>query len=277
MADLPFVAAAAQLTSKTSIDENLTTCARLAADAAARKAKLLVLPECFAFIGETIEARHAIAERLDTSAPGPILKALVEIAKTYQMWIVAGGLPEATDEVGPELAYNTCLVLSPAGEITCRYRKIHLFDVDIPGKAQFKESSFTTAGEDVVVAETALAKLGLTICYDVRFPELYRKLASQGAQILLVPAAFTAHTGEAHWHTLLRARAIENQCFVIAAGQVGQHNKKRETYGHSLIIDPWGETLAECKQGVGLAVAEVDPGRLSAVRERMPCHQHRVL
>jgi predicted amidohydrolase len=273
----PFLAAAAQLTATDDLAANLTTCRRLAGDAAARGVKLLVLPECFAFLGASEGDKLAIAETLDPAHPGPILACLVEIAARHRLWVVAGGLPERL-EGEPGKAGNTCVVVSPAGELAARYRKIHLFDVAIPGKAEFRESNTTAAGRELVTVDTPLGKLGLSICYDLRFPELYRALTLQhGAEIVVVPAAFTAHTGAAHWHVLLRARAIENQCFVVAAGQVGQHNPKRATYGHSLIVDPWGEVAAELPTGTGLAVAEIDLARLAKVRAEMPCHAHRVL
>ncbi|MEM9493476.1 MAG: carbon-nitrogen hydrolase family protein, partial [Myxococcota bacterium] len=165
-----------------------------------------------------------------------------------------------------------------AGEIAALYRKIHLFDIDIPGRAVLRESATTAPGSSLVSVETPLARIGLSVCYDLRFPELYRELTVRhGAQILVVPAAFTAYTGAAHWHTLLRSRAIENQCYVIAAGQFGRHNEKRESYGHSLVIDPWGEIVAEVAEGEGMAVAEVDLDHLEQTRQRMPCLDHQVL
>jgi predicted amidohydrolase len=273
----PFLAAAAQLTATDDLAGNLTTCRRLAGDAAARGVRLLVLPECFAFLGASEGDKLAVAETLDPAHPGPILACLFEIATRHRLWLVAGGLPERL-EGEPGKAGNTCVVVSPAGELAARYRKIHLFDVAIPGKAEFRESNTTAAGRELVTVDTPLGRLGLSICYDLRFPELYRALTlAHGAEIVVVPAAFTAHTGAAHWHVLLRARAIENQCFVVAAGQVGQHNPKRATYGHSLIVDPWGEVVAELPTGAGLAVAEIDLARLAKVRAEMPCHAHRVL
>jgi predicted amidohydrolase len=272
-----FAAAAAQLTSTDDLEENLTTCRRLAGDAAGQSVKLLVLPENFAFLGTHERDKLAVAEILDAASPGPIAATLIELARLHQMWIVGGGLPEKVPGEDGERAYNTAVVVSPGGEMVARYRKIHLFDIAIPGKAEFKESRCTAPGAAVVVAETGLARLGLSICYDLRFPELYRELALGGAEALLVPAAFTAHTGAAHWHTLLRARAIENQSYVIAAAQVGRHNPRRETYGHSLIVDPWGEVIAEVERGVGLAVAPIDLGELDRRRVEMPCFEHRVL
>lgn len=268
-----FVAAAAQLCASDDVAANLAVCRALAAEAAGRGAALFALPECFSFIGKRMGDRLAIAERLDQ--PGPILRAVREMAREHRLWVVAGGLPEAASE---SKTFNTCLVVDPSGETRAVYRKIHMFDVHIPGRAELRESASTEVGGDVVVADTPWARLGLSICYDVRFPELYRDLAvDRGAEILLVPSAFTAHTGAAHWHTLLRARAIENQCFVIAPAQHGRHSTARASFGHTLIIDPWGTVLAELPEGDGLAVAEIDLGELARVRTEMPCHSHRVL
>lgn len=277
-----FTAAAAQLTSTEDLDRNLATCRELAGEAAKKSARLFVLPENFAFLGRHERDKMDVAERLEPAHPGKILSFLVEVARDHEMWVVAGGLPERLEEVTKggekEKAYNTELVISPDGEIAARYRKIHLFDVAIPGKAELRESDATAAGAEVVVAETELANLGLSICYDLRFPELYRHMTSDlGAEILLVPAAFTAHTGAAHWHVLLRARAIENQCYVVAAAQTGRHNPRRESYGHSLIIDPWGTVIAEVEEGTGLAVADIDLAELDRRRRQMPCLEHRVL
>jgi deaminated glutathione amidase len=271
------IAAAAQLTSTDDVPKNLATARDLAARAGDRGAALLVLPECFAFIGRSLAERVAVAEVLDEAGPGPILEALLEMARAHRMWVVGGGMPEVVPGEGKR-AYNTAVVVSPEGRLAARYRKIHLFDIDIPGLATFQESAATAPGEGAVAVDTPLGRVGLSICYDLRFPELYRELALDlGSQVLVVPAAFTAHTGAAHWHTLLRARAVENQCYVIAAAQAGRHNEKRESYGHTLIYDPWGELLDEVAEGVGLAVAEIDGGRVEETRRRMPCHQHRVI
>jgi len=282
MGPMRFHAAAAQLTSTDDWQDNLRITRDLAADAAAQGARLFCLPECFAFLGMREGDKFAVAETLDAAAPGPVLGAVLDIASQHQMWVSAGGIAERVENeagAGPvTTAYNTHIVVSPDRRIVAKYRKIHLFDVDIPGKATLRESDSTRAGTEIVAAETDLGTLGLAICYDVRFPELFRTLAvRKHAEILLVPAAFTAHTGAAHWHTLLRARAIENQCWVIAAAQAGRHNERRESYGHSLIIDPWGTVVAEKATGTGLAIAEIDPTKVAETRERMPCHQHQTL
>lgn len=284
MSERRFVAAAAQLTSTADLEANLGLTRELASQAASEGAKLLALPECFAFLGRAERDKFPIAEVLDTTAPGPVLETVVSIAREHRMWVSAGGVAERLEEEAQmpvealSSAYNTHILVSPDGELVARYRKIHLFDVDIPGKATLRESDNTTAGNEIVATETELGTFGLAICYDLRFPELFRMLAVRnGAEVLLVPAAFTAHTGAAHWHTLLRARAIENQCWVVAAAQTGNHNEKRESYGHSIIIDPWGTVVAEVESGTGLAIAEVDIGAIADTRERMPCHAHQTL
>jgi predicted amidohydrolase len=269
-----FTAAAAQLCATDDVAANLAVCRALAEEAARRGAELFALPECFGFLARRPGDRLAVAEHLDR--PGPIVEMVREIARRHGMWVIAGGLPEASPEPGK--TYNTCLVVDPSGETRAVYRKIHMFDVKIPGRAELCESATTAAGSEVVAVDTPLLRLGLSICYDVRFPELYRDLAAErGAEMLLVPSAFTAHTGEAHWHTLLRARAIENQCFVVAPAQHGRHSQARASYGHTLIVDPWGGVLAELPEGDGVAVAEIDPALLARVRGEMPCRAHRVL
>ncbi len=270
-----FTVAAAQLCAGDDVGANLAVCRALGAEAARRGAALFALPECFAFIGRHMTDRLAVAESLDR--PGPILEAVRDMAAEHRMWVVAGGMPERSPR-SESKTYNTCLLVDPGGETRAVYRKLHLFDVQIPGRAELRESSTTEAGDQVVVADTPLARLGLSICYDLRFPELYRDQAvERGAEVLLVPSAFTAHTGLAHWHTLLRARAIENQCFVVAPAQHGRHSQARESFGHTLIIDPWGAVLAELPEGDGVAVAEIDLAVLARVREQMPCQSHRVL
>jgi deaminated glutathione amidase len=275
-----FKAAAVQMCSREDVGANLEACRKLTEQAARDGAQLVVLPECFAFLGKSERDKFAHAEALD-GEPGPILAALQAIARTDGVWLIAGGMPERLPDE-PEGAvsrtYNTAVVLSPEGELRETYRKIHRFDVDIPGGATLRESDTTAAGSELVVSETPLGRVGLSICYDVRFPELYRDLVvRKAAQVIVVPAAFTAHTGKAHWHTLLRARAVENQCFLIAAAQWGKHNDKRESYGHSMIIDPWGTVLAEWPEGDGVCVADIDLAVLDETRRRMPCLEHQAL
>jgi predicted amidohydrolase len=275
MGENRFLAACAQLTSKGDVTDNLRTCARLAAEAAHRGAKLVVLPENFAFLGVHEADKFAVAETVDDERPGPILAALPEAARASGVWIVGGGMPEKSADPGK--VHNTCVVVAPDGRLAATYRKIHLFDVQIPGGAEFQESKTVAPGSDVVVAETPWTRVGLSICYDVRFPELYRALTAAGARVIVVPAAFTLHTGKDHWHALLRARAIENQVYVLAAGQYGRHNEKRVCYGHSMVIDPWGTIVAEAPDREGVIVAEIDLGFQDRVRRELPCLHHRRL
>jgi predicted amidohydrolase len=287
MTNRRFRVAALQMCAGSDLAANLAQCRQRAAEAADRGAALLVLPENFAFIGAAEGDRLAVAEALDPAAPGPILSALADMATRHGLWIVGGGMPEAipasaraglpADALAGK-TYNTCVVLDPAGALVARYRKIHLFDIDLPGRAVHRESRSVAPGGTPVVCPTPLARLGLSVCYDLRFPELYRELVVRGgAQVLLVPAAFTVPTGAAHWHVLLRSRAIENQCYVVAAAQAGQHNERRASYGHTLIVDPWGTILGELAEGEGLVMAEVDLDLVDETRLRMPCLEHQVL
>jgi predicted amidohydrolase len=268
------VVACAQLTSRENLQENLRRCGELVAEAAARGAKLVVLPENFALLAPNEQAKFEVAETL----PGPIVAKLGELAQKHGVWIVGGGMPEKAETEGK--VYNTCVVVDASGKLVASYRKIHLFDIDIPGAqggATFKESATVAQGRAPAVVETPWGKLGLSVCYDLRFPELYRAEAAQGARMIVVPAAFTLHTGKDHWHVLLRARAIENQVFVLAPAQFGKHNEKRTTYGHSLIVDPWGIVIAEMSDREGVALAELDFEHQDKLRREMPCGTHRRL
>jgi deaminated glutathione amidase len=264
--------AAVQMTATDSLASNLTHCAEAIAQCAADRATIVVLPECFAFLGAVEGDKRAAAESLD-EAPGPIFRMLATAASKHSVWIVGGGMPE-TVAGDPSRTFNTAVVVNPFGKLTSRYRKLHLFDVDIPGGAVLKESAGTAAGDQVVTTDIGNVPTGLSICYDVRFPELYREQRVAGAELLLVPAAFTAHTGKSHWHVLLRARAIENQAWVVAAAQTGQHNAKRASYGHSVIINPWGDVVAELADGVGFIAADIDHDAVALRRTQMPCLQH---
>ena len=269
--------AAVQLSSTDDLARNLTTSRRLVAEAAGAGARLVILPECFAFLGRREADKLAIAEALDPARPGPILGMLIEAATEHRAWVIGGGLPEIVPG-DDRRTYNTAAVVSPDGALVAAYRKIHLFDVDIPGGAVLRESDATCAGQERVVVDIDGAKVGLSICYDVRFPELYRALVKQhGAEVVIVPAAFTAHTGRAHWHLLLRARAIEDQVWVVAAAQWGRHNEKRESFGHSLVIDPWGTVVGERPEGDGVVAATLDGATVAKTRQQMPCLEHAVL
>jgi predicted amidohydrolase len=266
---------AVQVRSTDDVGANLATCATLVGEAAQGGAKLVVLPECFAFLGSREGDKLAVAEPLP--AGGKILAALRELATRHGVWIVGGGMPESVPG-DPKRTYNTAAVIDPRGELIAAYRKIHLFDVDIPGGATLRESDATAPGDELVVVEIEGAAVGLSICYDVRFPELYRRLVvDSGAEVLLVPAAFTAHTGAAHWHLLLRARAVEDQAWVVAAAQWGKHNEKRESFGHSLVVDPWGTVAAEKAEGDGVVFADLDGATIAKRRTQMPCLDHAVL
>ena len=267
--------AAIQLCSSDDLAANLATCRRLVDLAAADGARLVVLPECFSFLGRKEGDKLKIAEDLDAS--GPILGMLRELSARHGIWLVGGGTPERIPD-DPTRTYNTALVINPTGELAAHYRKIHLFDVDIPGGPTLRESDATAAGNTLCVVDIAGAPTGVTICYDVRFPELYRALTKDlGAQILLVPAAFTAHTGAAHWHLLLRARAVEDQCWVVAAAQWGQHNEKRASYGHSMIVDPWGQIVGEQADGDGVVIHTLDSATVEKRRTQLPALRHAVL
>src|SRR5688572_8833081 len=266
---------AVQLCSTADLSGNLATCRALVGRAADDGAQLVVLPECFSFLGSREGDKLAIAEAVDR--PGPVLGALRELAAARGVWIVGGGTPELVPG-DPRRAYNTALVIDPRGELVARYRKIHLFDVDIPGGAVLRESDATAPGDEAVVVDIAGARVGLSICYDVRFPELYRALVKdRGADVLMVPAAFTAHTGAAHWHLLLRARAIEDQAWVVAPAQWGRHNEKRESYGHTLVVDPWGTVVDKLATGDGVLMATLHGASVAQRRAQMPCLQHAVL
>jgi predicted amidohydrolase len=267
--------AAIQMRSTDDLEANLGIARTLSAGAAAEGAKLIVLPECFAFLGSREGDKLAVAETLDGT--GPIAKTLRDIATMHGAWVVGGGVPERVPG-DDQRTYNTAIAMAPDGRIAALYRKIHLFDVDIPGGAVLRESDSTRRGDGLVTVEIEGATVGLSICYDVRFPELYRALvAARGAQVLLVPAAFTAHTGAAHWHLLLRARAVENQAWVIAAAQWGKHNERRESFGHSLVVDPWGVVVADREAGDGFVIGELDGATVAKRRTQMPCLEHAVL
>ncbi|KAK6153367.1 hypothetical protein DH2020_013006 [Rehmannia glutinosa] len=236
--------AAAQMTSVNDLSANFTTCSRLVKEAVAAGAKLLCFPENFSYVGAKTGDSLTIAESLD----GPIMKKYCSLAKDSNIWLSLGGFQEKGYD--DSHLRNTHVLIDNSGNIRSTYRKMHLFDVDVPGGAVYKESSFTEAGRDIVTADSPFGRLGLTVCYDLRFPELYQRLRfDHGAEVLLVPAAFTKVTGEAHWEILLRARAIETQCYVIAAAQGGKHSDGRESYGDTLIIDPWGTVIGRYRTG----------------------------
>ena len=265
-----FLLGAVQMTSTADRARNLSTAVRLVEEAADQGARLVGLPENFGFMGRD-EERIAGAETLE----GPTVSALREVARRRRLFVVAGSIAEKVHDPGKTA--NTSVLLGDDGSILASYRKIHLFDVNIPDGARYAESETVLPGDRAVVAATALGRVGLTVCYDLRFPELYRKLAEQGAEIVAIPAAFTLYTGKDHWEVLVRARAVENLCYVMAPAQVGRHSANRVTFGNAMIVDPWGVVLARCAEGEGVCVAPFRRARLAQVRAELPALQHRRL
>jgi len=266
-------AAAVQMVSGTDAAANLAAADRLIGRAAGQGAALVVLPEVFGWLGGGRGERDAIAE---PPGDGPIQAFLGEAARRWGVWLVGGTVLLRSPD---GRAHAASLLLDPQGHVAARYDKIHLFDVSLPDRGEtYRESDYTCPGTRTVCADAAGARVGLTVCYDVRFPELYRALAKAGAQILTVPSAFTASTGAAHWDVLLRARAVENLAFVVAPAQGGRHPNGRETYGHSAIVDPWGTVLA-CRgePGEGVVLARLDLARQAQRRRRFPVLDHRRL
>ncbi|MFO0677733.1 MAG: carbon-nitrogen hydrolase family protein [Polyangiaceae bacterium] len=265
------IAAVVQLTSTEDVKHNLARIKERVAQAAAAGAELVVLPENFAFFGNE-EKKRALAEGLDGPSHGPILATLAELASKHGVDLVGGGMPERSkDHARP---YNTSVHLAPNGAVVARYRKMHLFDVALADGTTLRESNATSPGAGVTITEVGDVKLGMTICYDLRFPELFRALGGEGARIVTVPSAFTVTTGKDHWHVLLRARAIENQVYVLAAAQHGKHPGGRSTYGKSVIVDPWGDVIAQAQEGESLALARLDFAYLDQVRTQLPCLTH---
>jgi len=270
--------AAIQTCSTENVDENLKRCSSLVRAAAAEGAHWVGLPENFAYLGSSRDHKLGIAEELESTAPGPILDTMQKLAQQAKVFLLLGGFPErVTSSDGVVRIGNTSVLLGPDGHVLSRYRKIHLFDVEVPGGQKFRESDDVVPGSDPVLATLPWGMLGLSICYDLRFAELYRTYAAAGARFISVPAAFTKQTGPDHWHVLLRARAIENQAFVIAPAQWGQHGEKRASYGHAVIVDPWGTVISDCSEGEGFAIASLDLEFQDRVRQRLPCLQHRRL
>lgn len=275
--------AAIQMVSTADLDENLDTAARLIAEAKAAGASLALLPEVFAVLEGGPMRPFGEEEGV-----GPIQNFLSEQARHHEIILVGGTIPlvsrpgktkkDADYLISDNRVRPASLVFDAQGNQIARYDKIHLFDVVVADKqASYSESRSYEAGSDIVSVDTEVGRLGLSVCYDIRFPELYRELFSREVDIVTVPAAFTSVTGEAHWEPLLRARAIENQCYVIAAGQGGIHNEKRETWGHSMVIDPWGTVLDKFDKGEGIAIAEIDLDFRHSVCKRMPISEQRKL
>jgi nitrilase len=267
-------AAVIQMVSGADVDANLAQAEELLQRAARDGARLAALPEFFPVIAEDDRAKLACREPFGN---GRIQNFLSGAAKRHGIWIIGGTIP--IDSGDPERVYNSCLLFDDHGACVARYDKIHLFDVqlDTTGAEQYRESATLKPGSAVVAATTPFGSLGLSVCYDLRFPELYRKLLDDDVVMISVPSAFTATTGRVHWETLLRARAVENLCFVIAPAQGGRHYARRTTWGHSMIVDPWGEILCMVESGPGVACAELDFDKLRDLRKNFPALSHRRL
>ena len=261
--------AAIQMISGPEIGENLRKAERLIGQAAEGGARLVVLPEYFPMIGANDAGRLEAAE---SEGSGPIQGFLSGMARRHKIWLVGGSLPLLASR--PDKTRNTCFAYDEQGEQRARYDKIHLFSFE-NGKERYEEGNSIEPGEQVAVCDTPFGKMGLSICYDLRFPELFRKMGE--VDLIVVPAAFTEPTGIAHWEILLRSRAVENQCYVIASAQGGLHPNGRRTYGNSMIIDPWGEMLARMDKGEGIVMAEMELSRIEEVRKALPALRHRKL
>jgi len=267
-----FLVAAVQLSCTSDEAANLASAEVLIRRAADHGAQLVATPENTNFLGPHIDKVER-AQSLD----GPVGSLFSSLAAELGIHLLLGSFNEACD--APGHCYNTSVLFGRDGALLGVYRKIHLFDIDLAGGVQFQESSTVQAGSEVVVVDSTLGRIGLSICYDLRFGELYRQLVEKGAAILMIPSAFTLATGRAHWEPLMRARAIETQCFVVAPAQVGEHDDGglRESFGHSMIVDPWGQILARASDTPGLALAEIDLEHVEAVRRSMPVANHRRL
>jgi len=263
--------AALQTVSTPDVERNLDAAARLIAGAAREGAELVALPEYFCLMGRRDSDKLAIAEK---SGAGPIQDFLAAQARQHGLWLIGGTLPIQAD--APDRVRNACCVFAPDGTLAARYDKMHLFRYETE-RESYDEARVLEAGAQPVAVQAGPLRVGLSICYDLRFPELYRALGTPPCDVLSVPSAFTYTTGRAHWELLLRARAVENQAFVLAAAQGGTHENGRRTWGHSMVVDPWGEVLAVRPEGEGVVVAEVDPARLAQVRRQLPALAHRRL
>jgi len=270
-----YCAAAIQMNSTSRVADNLERASDLIGRAVESGAELIALPENFALMPRDESDRMAVAE---DPAHGPIQEFLSGQARSHGIWLIGGTVPLVA-AVGKKF-HASSLLFGPEGQRAARYDKIHLFDVTVSDTESYRESDYFAAGDagskNLICVDTPLGQIGLTICYDVRFPELYRNLSRQGAAIFSVPSAFTARTGRAHWRTLLRARAIENLAYVIAPGQSGIHDNGRETFGHSIIVDPWGKILNQLTDELeGVVIAEIDLERLNSIRRCFPSLEHR--
>jgi len=267
---MKFLAAAVQMLAGDDKAANLAEAERWIRAAAAQGARVVALPEVFIWRGEKKWERE-FAEPV----PGPASGVMAGWARELGIYLLGGSMLEEIP--GSPKAYNTSLLFDPLGNLLASYRKIHLFDVDLANGVSARESDTRAFGDGIVVAKTELCDMGLSVCYDLRFPELYRALVAKGARLIFVPSAFTAYTGQAHWETLLRARAIENQVYIIAPDQFGKSANSFETHGHSMIVDPWGKAIAVLPDGPGIAMAEIDLDYLARIRAELPALDHRKL
>lgn len=258
---------AIQMTSTQDVAANLEAAERLVREAASGGSGFVTLPENFSYF--KVEGEISAFK---TTLEGEVVGRMAGLARELSVTLLLGSIPEVAE--GSEKTYNTSVLLGPDGATLAAYRKVHLFDVEVPGVVTLKESDAVEAGSKVVAAETPAGKVGLTVCYDLRFPELFRRLTLVGAELITVPSAFIPHTGKDHWEVLLRARAIENQVYVVAPAQFGRHSAKRQSYGRSLIIDPWGLVVAQASDGEGVISAEADLDYLRGVRRNLPCLEH---
>ena len=265
----PFRVAALQMVSTPDVARNLAEAGRLIAEAAGDGAQLVLLPEYFCFMGHRDTDKLALAEPY---RDGPIQQFLAQAAQRHGIWVIGGTLPLKAPE--PNRVLNTTLVFDPSGHEAARYDKIHLFNFE-KGDESFDEARTIRAGETVVTFDAPFGRVGLSVCYDLRFPELYRRMGD--CALIVVPSAFTYTTGRAHWEMLLRARAVENQCYVLAAAQGGKHENGRRTWGHSMLVDPWGEVVAVRDEGASVVTGALDPQRIAVVRQSLPAWRHRVL
>ncbi|XP_075464060.1 deaminated glutathione amidase isoform X1 [Ascaphus truei] len=274
MPDVPKpLIAVCQMTSTSDKEKNVSTCSGLIREAASRRACMVFLPEAFDYIGSSTEETLSLSETLE----GDTIRHYSSLARECRVWLSLGGFHERGPswETDRRIS-NSHLILDHKGRIVSVYRKTHLFDVELKGRVSLKESNFTIPGAELVPpVSTPAGKVGLGVCYDLRFPEFSLALAQEGAELLTYPSAFTVTTGLAHWEVLLRARAIENQCYVVAAAQTGSHNERRASYGHAMVVDPWGLVVAQCQEGTGLCYAEINLPYLNNVRQEMPVQCHR--
>ena len=254
-----------QMCATAEVTANLEKTRELSDAAANAGARVVFLPEAYAYIGSDRDRQPWLE---DLPAGGPILETCREIAQAHRVDVVAGGFPE---RAGDNRSYNTCIHVDPNGVLAARYRKIHLFDVDLADGTRLLESKATVPGVEAVTTRMPFGTLGLSVCYDVRFPALYQDLVDAGSIAITIPSAFTKTTGQDHWHVLLRARAIECQAYVIAPAQHGAHgHRNRQSFGHALVVDPWGRIVAECDDGDGFAIASIDPAEVERVRRELP-------